>query len=43
MSVPPKDTVAYIGAGRKLTDLWTSTYQARVGAIENCGLQLEFL
>ena len=43
MRVPPKDTVAYVGVGRKPADLLTSTSQAQVGAIENCGLKLEVL
>jgi hypothetical protein len=43
ISVPPKDTVAYVGVGRKLADLLTSTSQGRVGAIDNCGLKSEVL
>jgi len=43
MSVPPKDTVAYVGVGSKLADLLTSIFQSRVGPIENWGLKSEGL
>ena len=42
MSVPPKDTVAYVDIGRKLTDLLTSIPQSRE-PVENCGLKSEVL
>jgi hypothetical protein len=43
MSVPPKDIVAYVGVGRKLADLLTSTPPSRGGPIENYGLKSEVL
>jgi hypothetical protein len=43
MSVPPKDTVACVRAGRKLVNSLTSSPQGRDGTIENYGLDSEVL
>jgi len=43
MSVPPKDTVAYVRAGRKLVNSLTSSPHDRDGTIENYGLDSEVL
>jgi hypothetical protein len=43
MSVPPRDTVACVRAGRKLVNSLTLSPHDRHGAIENYGLDSEAL